>query len=76
MNLKIEDLRQGLVDALFRGHIDFIELFIEYGITLEKLTFKDLEYLYSTAYVCSLKNLIKFCSNILIDIYNITIEND
>ncbi|CAF1262466.1 unnamed protein product [Adineta steineri] len=46
-----EDLRQGLVDALSRGYIDFIELFIEYGITLEKLTIKDLDYLYSTAYI-------------------------
>ncbi len=48
---KDEDLRQGLVDALRRGYIDFIELFIEYGITFDKLTVKDLEYLYSTASV-------------------------
>ena len=49
---KDEDLRQGLVDALRRGYIDFIELFIEYGVTFDKLTVKDLEYLYSTASVC------------------------
>jgi len=49
--LKDEDLRQGLVDALRRGYTDFIELFIEYGITLEKLTIQDLEHLYCTASV-------------------------
>jgi hypothetical protein len=49
---KDEDLRQGLVDALRRGHINFIELFIEYGVTLDKLTVKDLDYLYSSASVC------------------------
>ena len=48
---KDEDLRQGLVDALRRGYSDFIELFIEYGVTFDKLTVKDLEYLYSTASV-------------------------
>ncbi|CAF1451499.1 unnamed protein product [Rotaria sordida] len=46
-----EDLRQALLDAFRRGYVDFIELFIEYGITLEKLTIKDLEYLYTSASV-------------------------
>ncbi|CAF4941330.1 unnamed protein product, partial [Rotaria sp. Silwood1] len=44
-----EDLRQALLDALRRGYVDFIELFLEYGITLEKLTIRDLEYLYISA---------------------------
>ena len=48
---KPEDLRQGLVDALRRGYIDFIELFIEYGVTLDMLTAGDIEYLYTTASV-------------------------
>jgi hypothetical protein len=47
-----DNRRLGLVDALRRGHMDFIELFIEYGITLDKLTVNDLDYLYSTASVC------------------------
>ena len=50
---KSEDLRQGLVDALRRNHMDFIELFIEYGIALEKLTNGDLDYLYNSASVAS-----------------------
>jgi len=45
-------MRLGLVDAIRRGYIEFIELFIEYGTTLEKLTIGDLELLYSKASVC------------------------
>jgi hypothetical protein len=41
-----------LVDAIRRSYIAFIELFIEYGVTLDKITIGDLEYLYSTASVC------------------------
>lgn len=54
-------MRSGLVDAIRRGYIEFIELFIEYGVTLEKLTVGDLETLYHKASVrlVSLKNFIK-----------------
>ncbi|CAF3929782.1 unnamed protein product [Rotaria sp. Silwood2] len=45
---KEDDLRRALVDALDRGHVDFVELFIEFGISLEKLTTEDLEQLYKT----------------------------
>ncbi|CAF3724318.1 unnamed protein product [Adineta steineri] len=44
-----EDVRLGLVDAIRRGYIGFIELFNEFGTTFPKLTLGDLEYLYSTA---------------------------
>ena len=64
--LKDEDLRQALLDALRRGYVDFIELFIEYGITLEKLTIKDLEYLYTSASVCSFLKIIQSISSFLI----------
>ena len=47
-----EEIRLGLVDAIRRGYIDFIELFLEYGLTFGKLTVGDMEYLYSTASVC------------------------
>ncbi|CAF0835257.1 unnamed protein product [Adineta steineri] len=43
-----DDLRRAIVDALRRGHVDFVELLIEFGTPLEKLTAGDLEYLYST----------------------------
>lgn len=43
---KRDDLRRALLDALRRGHADFVELLIEYGASLEKLTFSDIEYLY------------------------------
>jgi hypothetical protein len=40
------DLRRALLDALHRGHVDFVELLIEYGASLEKLTITDIEQLY------------------------------
>ncbi|CAF1368298.1 unnamed protein product [Rotaria sordida] len=40
------DLRRGLVDALRRGHVDFVELLIEFGTSLEELTNEDLKELY------------------------------
>ena len=43
-----EDLRRALVDALRRGHVDFVELLIEFGTSLEKLTHADLNNLYTT----------------------------
>jgi hypothetical protein len=54
-------MRSGLVDAIHRGYIKFIELFIEYGVTLEKLTVGDLEILYHKASVrlVLLKKIIK-----------------
>ncbi|CAF1309475.1 unnamed protein product [Adineta steineri] len=41
------DLCEALIDALRRGYIDFIELLIDYGASLKKLTLNDLEQLYS-----------------------------
>lgn len=49
--MKKEDLREGLVDALRLGYTDFIQLFIEYGVTLDKITLKDLDELYATTSV-------------------------
>ncbi|CAF3362365.1 unnamed protein product [Rotaria sp. Silwood1] len=45
---KEDDLRRALVDALRRGHVDFVELLIEFGTSLEKLTNGDLKHLYTT----------------------------
>ncbi|UJR12701.1 hypothetical protein I4U23_016875 [Adineta vaga] len=42
------DLRRALVDALRRGHVDFVELLIEFGTSLENLTIGDLKQLYNT----------------------------
>ncbi|CAF1207939.1 unnamed protein product [Rotaria sp. Silwood1] len=44
---KEDDLCRALVDALYRGHVDFVELIIEYGTSLEKLTNGDLKQLYA-----------------------------
>ncbi|CAF4804000.1 unnamed protein product, partial [Rotaria sp. Silwood2] len=41
------DLRRALVYALHRGHVDFVELLIEFGTSLEKLTNGDLRQLYA-----------------------------
>jgi hypothetical protein len=49
---KRNDLRQALLDALRRGHVDFVELLIEYGASLEKLTIADIEQLYEIVDVC------------------------
>ncbi|CAF1605995.1 unnamed protein product [Adineta ricciae] len=40
------DLRRALLDALCRGHVDFVELLLEYGASLEKITLTDIEQLY------------------------------
>ncbi|CAF4050025.1 unnamed protein product [Rotaria sordida] len=45
---KEDDLHRALVDALRRGHVDFVELLIEFGTSLEKLTNGDLKQLYAT----------------------------
>ena len=42
------DLRRALLDAFRRGHVDFVELLLEYGASLEKLTVADIEQLYET----------------------------
>ncbi|CAF3075043.1 unnamed protein product, partial [Rotaria sp. Silwood2] len=44
---KEDDLRRALVYALHRGHVDFVELLIEFGTSLEKLTNGDLRQLYA-----------------------------
>ncbi|CAF1166712.1 unnamed protein product [Adineta ricciae] len=46
---KEPNLRRALVDALRRGHVDFVELLIEFGTSLENLTVADLKELYKTA---------------------------
>ncbi|CAF4335900.1 unnamed protein product, partial [Adineta steineri] len=46
------DLCEALIDALRRGYIDFIELLIDYGASLKKLTLNDLEQLYSYSDLC------------------------
>jgi len=46
------DLCQVLVDALDRNCIDFIELFMNYGASLENLTLNNLEQLYTSPDVC------------------------
>ena len=43
------DLRHALVDALSRGYVDFVELFMDYGISLDKLTLADIEELYASS---------------------------
>ncbi|CAF3943375.1 unnamed protein product [Rotaria sordida] len=43
-----DDLRSALVNALRRGHVDFVELLIEFGTPLETLTNGDLQQLYTT----------------------------
>jgi hypothetical protein len=48
---KVEDLQRALIDALRRGHVDFVELLIEFGTSLKKLTVHDLEQLYASASV-------------------------
>lgn len=42
------DLTRALVDALRRGYIDFVELLMDYGVTLDKLTWADLDQLYAS----------------------------
>lgn len=37
------------MDALSLGYADFVELFIDYGISLDKLTLADIEQLYAAA---------------------------
>ncbi|CAF4103116.1 unnamed protein product, partial [Rotaria sordida] len=36
-----------LVDTLHRGHVDFVELLIEFSTSLEKLTNRNLKQLYA-----------------------------
>ncbi|CAF1151401.1 unnamed protein product [Rotaria sordida] len=50
---KKEDLQRALVDALRRGHVDFVELLIELGASPAKLTVDDLERLYVSASIGS-----------------------
>ncbi|CAF1054224.1 unnamed protein product [Rotaria sordida] len=45
---KEDDLHRTLVDTLHRGHVDFVELLIEFGTSLEKLTNGDLKQLHAT----------------------------
>ncbi|CAF3607748.1 unnamed protein product [Rotaria sp. Silwood1] len=47
-NWKEDDLQRALFNALHRGHVDFVELLIEFGASLEKLTNGDLKQLYAT----------------------------
>jgi hypothetical protein len=49
---KEADLRQALFEALRRGYVDFVELLMDYGTSLEKLTLANLEQLYASADVC------------------------
>ncbi|CAF3703276.1 unnamed protein product [Rotaria sordida] len=51
--VKKEDLQRALVDALRRGHVDFVELLIELGASPAKLTVDDLERLYVSASIGS-----------------------
>jgi hypothetical protein len=51
------DLCHALVDALRRDYVDFVELLMNYGTSLEKLTLNDLEQLYASAEVCLILNL-------------------
>jgi hypothetical protein len=46
------DLCNALVDALRRGYVDFVELIMDYGTSLEKLTLNNLEQLYASSDVC------------------------
>jgi hypothetical protein len=54
------DLCHALVDALRRDYVDFVELLMNYGTSLEKLTLNDLEQLYASAEVCLILNLHKY----------------
>lgn len=37
-----------LVDALRRGYVNFVELLLDYGVTLSKLTLAELDQLYAS----------------------------
>lgn len=52
--IKEIDLCHALVDALRRGYVNFVELLMDYGTSLEKLTLNDLEQLYASSDVCVL----------------------
>ena len=51
------DLSHAMVDALRRGYVDFVELLMDYGTSLEKLTLHNLETLYAAADVCISRTL-------------------
>lgn len=68
---KRDDLRRALLDALRRGHVDFVELLIEYGASLEKLTFDDIEHLYQMDNGLPTENLIRASRD---DYYSIYFE--
>ncbi|CAF0814171.1 unnamed protein product [Adineta steineri] len=46
---KESDLCQALIDALRRDYVDFVELLMDYGSPLEKLTLNNLEQLYASS---------------------------
>jgi len=46
------DLCHALVDALRRNYVEFVELLIDYGTSITKLTLYNLEQLYAAADVC------------------------
>ena len=48
---KKDDLRQALLEALRRSHVEFVELLIEFGTPLENLTYGDLKNLYNIEFV-------------------------
>ncbi|CAF4070734.1 unnamed protein product, partial [Rotaria sordida] len=79
---KEDDLHRALVDALHRGHVDFVELFIEFGTSLEKLTNGDLRQLYATTLTNNRlpvkgkeKNAICRREDFYLDYFNLILDN-
>ncbi|CAF0797093.1 unnamed protein product [Didymodactylos carnosus] len=54
---KEEDLHNVLMDALRRGHVNFVELLCEFGASLERITVKNLDQLYALVTNKSLDSL-------------------
>ncbi len=58
---KESDLCDALVDALRRGSVDFVELLMDYGTSLENVTLSNLETLYASSDVCIFQK--KWCKS-------------
>lgn len=55
--MKDIDLCHALIDALRRDDVNFVELLMDYGTTVEKLTLNDLEQLYASSDVCMIDSI-------------------
>jgi hypothetical protein len=57
------DLCQALVDALRRDYVNFVELLMDYGTSLEKLTLNNLEQIYASSDVCIIQKWHVYSTN-------------